>query len=308
MAEGDTFDPTVPLAPEPAAEPVQQELPLGIDAPPPPGDVVDIEADDDEDAIETIEVEIGGKTYTVPKAVEDHLLREEDYTQKTQTLAEQRKAVEAYQVQLQEKARIQEAVLEDIATVRSFDAQLQEYNKIDWPAYQLQDPNAAQYHYFQYQQLQEYRNQAAGALNAKMQHVSSLQSQNRDAAIQKTITALSKPDPEYGWPGYSPAYMDRLSEAARVHLGMTNEQMSQVVNADSIKYINLAVMMKQNLKKAVSGNAAPAVEARPVRQIPSARGRTSPSSSGDEMPIEKWIERERKKNQKAANGTGLRFG
>jgi hypothetical protein len=91
---------------------------------------------------------------------------------------------------------------------------------------------------------------------------------------------------------------------------MSNEQLQRVVTPEGIKYINLAVMAKQNLKKAVSGNATPAVEAQPVRQVPSARGRISSSASGDEKSVDKWVEDERRRMAKktTANGSGLRFG
>jgi len=251
-------------------------------------------------------VEIGGKKYIVPKAVEDHLLREEDYTQKTQTLAEQRREVEAYQASLQEKAQLQEAVIEDISQVRGLDAQLQQFDQIDWPAYHLQDPNAAQFHWLQFQQLKGFREQAAAALNQKMQHVSHLRQKYDSETVQKTVTALSKPDPKMGWPGYSKEHMAKLTEAAR-EFGITDEEMPKIKSPTAIKIINLALFGSQALKKAASGNVAPKVEAQPVRQISSNRGRSSPSASGDNLSTDEWLARERKRMTKtSANGAFIR--
>lgn len=63
---------------------------------------------DEEDALEAVsedetgfvEIEYEGATYEVPEALKDALLRQSDYTQKTQTLAEQRKQVELAQKQI----------------------------------------------------------------------------------------------------------------------------------------------------------------------------------------------------------------
>jgi len=51
-------------------------------------------ADDGDDEVEEVEYE--GKKYNLPKSVKNALLRQSDYTQKTQSLAEQRKAFETH--------------------------------------------------------------------------------------------------------------------------------------------------------------------------------------------------------------------
>lgn len=278
------------------------------DAPIPEEQEEAIEGDEegDEEALETIEVEIGGKKFIVPKAVEEHLLREEDYTQKTQTLAEQRRELEAHQERVREAAQVQEAVLDDIAVIRSIDAQLQEYARIDWPAYHLQNPQAAGYHYMQFQELQGHRNSAAYALNEKMQHVGSRQAEARSQAIDRAITALSKPDPEFGWPGYSAAHMDRLTDDVKREFGFSDQQLQRVVDPGSIKALNCAVLWRKAMRQAAAKPKATTVEAQPVKQIPTHRGRTTSSSSGDELSTEQWVARERRKAaQRAANG-GLR--
>jgi len=280
------------------------------DAPPAeePEEAVEGDEDGEEEVLETIEVEIGGKKFIVPKAVEEHLLREEDYTQKTQAIAEERRAIEAHQERAREAAQVQEAVLEDIAAIRSIDAQIQEYNRIDWPAYHLQNPQAAGYHYMQFQELQGHRNRAAYSLNEKMQHVSTKQAEAKSQAIDRAITALQKPDPEYGWPGYSAAHMDRLTEDAKREFNFTDQQLQRVVDPGTIKALNCAVLWKRAMRQAAAKQKSTTVEAQPVKQIPSNRGRSTSSTPSDKDSTEEWVAKERRRMaaKHAANGSGLR--
>jgi hypothetical protein len=274
----------------------------------PVADPFEEEGEGEEEVIETIEVEIGGKKYLVPKDVEPHLLREEDYTQKTQTLAEQRRQVEAYQQTLQEKAELHAAVLDDIAVVKNIDGQLAEYNKIDWPAYQLQNPQAASYHYMQYQQLRGFREQAANAVNEKMQYASELQSKSRDETIQRSIAALEKPDPEYLWPGYSQAHMSKLTDLSKKYFGLTDDEQARMTSPKSIKILNAGVMGIELAKKAALASKPKTPEAQPVRQIPTNRGVRSSSSSGDNLTTEQWRAKEEARQaakRAALNGRSL---
>jgi broad specificity polyphosphatase/5'/3'-nucleotidase SurE len=59
----------------------------------------EVEAKDDDEEQEseepeTVEMEIDGQLYEVPAQLKDHFLRQQDYTVKTQEVAEQRKAIE----------------------------------------------------------------------------------------------------------------------------------------------------------------------------------------------------------------------
>lgn len=304
----DTASPeeTVTLVPPPKVKEPDEEIPLLPQEDEPEDADIDGDGEGDEEVLETVEVEIDGKTYTVPKAIEDHLLREEDYTQKTQTLSEQRKQVEAFQAQLQERAALQEAIMDDAAQVRGLETQLVEYEKIDWPAYHLQNPQAAQYHKLQMEQLQSFHGKAMQALNEKVQHVQSLQSKSRDETIQRTVTALEKPDPVYGWPGYSAKHMDSLDSDAEKIFGLSAEERSRITSPKSIKILHAAVSFVKSLQKAAAATPKPTVEAKPVKQVPSNRGRNTPSVSGDELPVDKWVERERAKQARkmaALNGS-----
>lgn len=117
-----------PVAAEPEkAEPNAQEE--GADAP-------------SEHADEMITVEVDGKTIQLSKAqiAEAHKsgLRQDDYTRKTQEVAEQRKAAEAETAKARdERSRYAQALQQNEAVLN---AQLQEQQRIDWEKLLATDP------------------------------------------------------------------------------------------------------------------------------------------------------------------------
>ena len=75
------------------------------------------------------EVDFEGRKYTVARALKDALLRQADYTRKTQELADGRKAFEA------ERATFQQASQAEIAAraqVVAIDQSLSQYRNVDW--------------------------------------------------------------------------------------------------------------------------------------------------------------------------------
>src|ERR1044072_211867 len=88
-----------PGAETPAVEATETETELELE----PEAVGDDQAEGSEDELEDWEEE--GKTYKVPKPLKSHLLRNRDYTSKTQELAATRKEVEAERERVAEEAK-----------------------------------------------------------------------------------------------------------------------------------------------------------------------------------------------------------
>src|SRR4051794_25376107 len=89
-----------------------------------------------EDPDETEEVERGGKTYRVPKALKGELMMHADYTRKTQEVAATRRALEQRAVDLAEaevqtRAALGEHVAE-VAQLHGIEAELARLGAVDW--------------------------------------------------------------------------------------------------------------------------------------------------------------------------------
>jgi hypothetical protein len=108
-------------------------------------------ADDSED------VDYEGKAFKAPKGVKEALLRHGDYTQKTQALAEDRRAFEASRT-----ASLANDKAYSDATVRVgvIDHQLKEYADVNWAALEQTDPVSAAQHWRIFSQLKDEKAQA----------------------------------------------------------------------------------------------------------------------------------------------------
>ena len=102
-------------------------------------EVDDAEEGDDDEAKDTDEVEAelfeltmdDGTKVQVPKSAKDAFMKNADYTQKTQSLSEQRKALEADRQRCQQAIKMQTQCTDADSNVRVIDAQLAQFEVID---------------------------------------------------------------------------------------------------------------------------------------------------------------------------------
>lgn len=84
---------------------------------------------------ETFEFEVEGEKFVLPKKLEKAVLQERDYTQKTQTLAEQRKDVDRQLSQIklmQSEKAFNDSIREEVSRIEMIGAVLEEYGKLNW--------------------------------------------------------------------------------------------------------------------------------------------------------------------------------
>ena len=94
-------------------------------------------ADDDE------EVEFEGKAYKVPKELKPALLRQQDYTTKTQEVATLRKQAEDRIQFAEAQQHLFDALRTDALEFETLKARKAEYDKLDWQALYSADPGQA---------------------------------------------------------------------------------------------------------------------------------------------------------------------
>lgn len=140
----------------------------------------------------------------VPKAqaqkVKDALLRQADYTRKTQDVSERSKALDARETAFNQ---VSNAEITALATVRSIDAQLGEYQRIDWQAWNDQAAGNPQEQsrvtaaWMEFQQLEKARGNAAGQF-VNLREQRALETQQAIAKrTEETQAVLAKDIP--GW-------------------------------------------------------------------------------------------------------------
>lgn len=98
-----------------------------------------------------------GETFEVPETeLQAGYMRQQDYTQKAQTLAEERR--QAYSL-LQQQIQEAEHLSLERGQLATLQTELSQYGQVDWQTLQAQDPDAYQQHVTRYLLLQ---NQAKG--------------------------------------------------------------------------------------------------------------------------------------------------
>lgn len=141
------------------------------------------QAEDENPAAEVVEVEYEGEVFKVPPKLKDALMRQQDYTVKTQHLAEQRRATEDRSQYLEAKEVLLGAAYEEAAEYRAIQKQLEQFDALDWARLAQQDMQQA---YTLDLQRQELRRQLEGKQQALQQKVAQIE-QARKMHLEKQL-------------------------------------------------------------------------------------------------------------------------
>ncbi len=154
------------------------------------GNPVEPEPEDDHE-----EIEKDGLKFRIPKALKGDFLMQQDYTRKTQELAEQRRT---FQQEREQYGQLSQAELAAQAQVYTIDSALKEYQQIDWRTWQDTDPAAASKAFTEYQLLKDQRQGAMGQY-ANAQQQRTLQEQRESAErMQQGAEVLKREIPGWG--------------------------------------------------------------------------------------------------------------
>ena len=198
-----------PDAPEEPTEEVAQaedELPSGDElevAPVAEGDDSDEEveaADDSEEESGTVEIEIDGEILEVPERYKDYFLRQQDYTQKTQEIANQRKQYEA-QAAVAEQTRQQyefaQSVQDDVLKAKQLDSMAKEaYDYLRNNFDNLDSKQIEQYR-FAISDAEKQRDELVKGLNVKADEFQQAQEQTRKELLNKGTEVLKAQFPDW---------------------------------------------------------------------------------------------------------------
>lgn len=169
-----------------------------------------------------------------------------DYTQKTQKVAEERKQVEAYAQALQaqeqsfqQQVQLQQALIQDIAQITALDQQIEQFNQVNWQALSDSDPVEAQKLFFQYNQLNQKRQQMANQLGGKQQQLQQEQAKYLQQKVQQGAEVLAKEIP-----GWSSEKATEIRNGAKEY-GFSDEELSQVIDPRHVKVLHDALQWRK---------------------------------------------------------------
>ena len=205
------------------------------------------EASEEEQPIKSLKLKVNGEE--IEKPLEEVIALAQqgaDYTQKTQQVAEQRKALEAQEQalqaqaqMLQQQAELQGALIGDVAKLTAIDQQLEAYAKVNWQELSDNDFVEAQKLFFTYNQLQQQRGAIAQELEAKQTAMMQVKQQELAQRIEKGKEILAKEIPNWSR-DTSQAIITTGKE-----YGFTEDELSQVYDPRYVKVLHDAMQWRK---------------------------------------------------------------
>ena len=247
---------------------------------------------------DTEEVDWDGAKYRVPKPLKDALLRQADYTRKTQELAEQRRTVEQHFTALTQQAELQQATLEHRVNLRTVEQQLQQFQNTDWQAYaQAYGADATASAMASWQQYRDAKAELEGAIAKTETDFRQISERSTANAIAQAEQVLSREIQ-----GWSPQLVTTLAGYAAENFGITPQELrDSVINPDgtadtrTFKVLarlhaaetELAKLKAQTTK---AQQAAKQASVTPAKAVGQRAGGYKPGLD-DSLPADEWLRR-----------------
>lgn len=219
------------------------------------------------------EVDYDGEKYKVPKKLKDAFLRQQDYTVKTQALAEQHRAFEAQQQQFEAARQFQSQYLDAVSEVRAIDRQLSQFQKLDFNALADADPVQAMKLDKQMRELQQQRAQQVQSIEQAQARNQYETSQATARQLEEAKAQLAREIKGFGTPEVTKA----LSDVGR-EMGFKPEELAQVRDPRAIKLLHEAYLYRQLVAKQKPAAASEAIK--PITRVSGASA-TNTKSLGD---------------------------
>jgi hypothetical protein len=185
-----------------------------------------------------VEAEFEGKNYKVPQELKDALLRQADYTRKTQEVAEQRKAVEERQAALEQQQQLMATQFEKAVELRGMQQKLAQFEALDWNAIAEQNPSEAMKLNVAYQKLQREAQEAAYALNQSQAQQQQLTVQQRQQKLQEAQQELFK-----YIPNFNAEVAEKIRKTAHEY-GVSDTEINSIVDPRQIRILHDAMQWR----------------------------------------------------------------
>lgn len=227
------------------------------------------------------EVEFEGKKFKVDKEIKDALLRQADYTKKTQEVAEQRRQIEEMRNRTLETAEFQQQILVEVAQVVSIDNQLAQFNNLDWNRLYSEDPTQAVLLDRQMRDLMGHKQNLVNAITHKEQAQNLKKQQETEKAFQENMAVVQREIK-----GWSPELKQQLFKYG-LETGYSEAEMNNVKSAAQVKSLHKAYLYDQLVKKQqASAKSKPQPQAAPVTRISAQKA--GANKDPDKMTVEEW--------------------
>jgi len=258
----------------------------------------EVEASEDEESDDdVVEVEFEGEIIEAPKKIAEALMRQSDYTKKTQEVAEQRKLIETRQGEienLQKQYEFAQEVQPDMLKVQQFDAQIEEAGKyLKDNLDNLSDKDIMKIRMAIDETRQE-REQLVHSLQSKTQEFQQAQEQSRQELLKKGTEVLRSRIPNWG---------EKHQKAVRefaLNSGYAEQELNNLIDPRHVE-----VLWKASEYDRLKSGATPAVQK--VSGAPTIKPKSRnpmPKERGDKLNLRKALKSPKKSDKDKANLLG----
>ena len=211
-----------------------------------------------------------GVEYEVPASLAPSLMKNKDYTSKTQQLAEQRKEIEARAAELEERAKRDEEDYKLEGELFSVEQQLKNYENVNWD--QLEEtngPDDAQRHFRKMQLLQQRKSELS---NAKQERLTA-KSQSAQQSVAKRYEETEQ------WavqniPNFGPELIADM-KAYSDSLGYDSAELQSNMSPKFMKMLYDGYTGNKIKQKAATPKAQAKPNITPLRQVKAKSGTTT---------------------------------
>lgn len=272
-------------------EPGPNIAPEGDEADPEEVEAAEEESEEKEESEETegaefVEIEYDGKLYEVPTELKDALLRQSDYTTKTQEVAAQRKEIEVIQgqlVQQREAFEFAESIREDVLKAEQLEAQAQQYqeylrNNIDnLTAVDIEKIRMA------VEDARRQRDEIGQAVTSKQQEFQQAQQQSLQELLNKGTEVLRSKFPQWG------EDQQKQVRDYAAKLGFSEAEIASVIDPRQVE-----VLYKAAQYDALQANKPAAVKK--VQKAPTIKSRARDPETGQFVKKQRELNKALKSN------------
>lgn len=219
---------------------------------------------------EFVEVEFDGKLYEVPNELKDALLRQSDYTSKTQEVAHQRKEVEVIQgtlLQQRQAFEFAESIRDDVSNIEKLDATEKQYHQYLRDNIDNLSTTDIEKLRMGIEDARRERDDLGRALQYKQQEFQQAQQQSHQELLKKGTEVLRSKIP--GWGGDQ----QRQVRDYALNLGWSEAEISTVTDPRQVE-----VLYKAAQYDALQANKPAAVKK--VQSAPSIKSRARDPETG----------------------------
>lgn len=241
---------------------------------------LDEQSEEDDDLEEDLDgLKVRGKKDAIEKLKAERLMQQ-DYTRKTQEVAESRKQAQAERESFEAERQVHMHNMHEVTAIRAIEMQLQNFAQVNWQQLADQDPVQAMKLDHQMRALQSQREQLRASVSQR--HEQFTQAQQQEAARQ---LAEGQKVLQRDIPGWGPELASKLSSFALAN-GYTEREVQAIRSPAMVRSLYREYQVAEAKKQAIK--RTPQVQTAPVTRVQSS-SKTRAVSDPDKLSTEQWL-------------------